>query len=262
MNEDAVVAFCLEMAEFAMLQMTSAPRGQQNARNKADVADWVTDVDVRIEEHVRNSIRARFPDHRIVGEEQGTSGDEGAGCTWYMDPIDGTCNYVGGLPWSSFSLALFDEEGPVVGVVADPYRHEVMHAVRARGAWCNLVPLPTLDHNLPSLEGGIVMLELANERHWPGMDGCMSWLEEHRVTARIMGSSALSVCSAAAQRASATVLGGSNPIDVGAAVLIARECGLLVLGRDGSSDGWPHGGLIAGPSGIAKTLYTVAFAPR
>lgn len=266
MSDDAV-ALCRELAEWAMGEIAASfGRGGDTARNKKDAADWVTDVDIRVEEHVRAAIASRFPQHRIRGEERGEGGAAGSALTWYVDPIDGTCNFANGVPWSSFSVALLDGEAPVAGAVGDPYRRELVWAARGRGVWVNgqryrsaARAEATVDQRVA---GRIVTMELANARHWPGMDEGLRWCEQRLVTVRIMGSSALSVTQAALGRAVGCVLGGSNPIDVGAAVLFAREAGLTVLGADGRRDGWPAGGLVAAAPGVAEALWQTTFGSR
>ena len=94
----------------------------------------MTEVDTAVERAVRELIATRLPGHGVVGEEYGGVAD-GDGPTWFCDPVDGTTNLAAGLPWTSFSLALAVGSTPLVGVVADPWRGEVMHAVRGRGCF-------------------------------------------------------------------------------------------------------------------------------
>lgn len=267
---DDALALCRTLAEWAMAEIAASfGRGAESARHKSDAADWVTDADVRVEAHVRAAIAARFPDHRIRGEEHGEGGAADSPLTWYVDPIDGTCNFANGVPWSAFSIALLDGDTPLAGAVGDPYRRELVSAARGRGVWVNGRRHPGAAAGAPALgaaatvdervAGRIVTMELANAGHWPGMDPCMRWCEQRLVTVRVMGASALSVTQAALGRAVGCVLGGSNPIDVGAAVLFAREAGLTVLGADGQAEGWPGGGLVAAPAGVAEALWQSAF---
>ncbi len=199
---------------------------------KAGPADLLTETDLAVEEYVRGQIRDRFPDHRIIGEELGASGPE-SGPVWYVDPIDGTTNYAHGLPWASFSLAVADAHGPVAGVVGGPYRRELFSACRGQGARCNGVPIRCADTR--SLAGGVLLTEWAGHLPWEGMTEMLAVLSEQNCTTRIMGSSALSLGSVAAGRAAAVVLGGYATVDVLAGVLIAREAGARVLGRDGNT---------------------------
>src|SRR5256886_4619942 len=100
--------------------------------------DWVTDTDRTLERHTRRVLTAEFPGIPVVGEEFGADvGWAEAEYRWVVDPVDGTANYVAGVPWCAYSLALVDAAGPVVGVVADPYRGQIYAAARGRGARAN-----------------------------------------------------------------------------------------------------------------------------
>jgi myo-inositol-1(or 4)-monophosphatase len=204
--------------------VSERPRADQISTKTSD-ADWVTETDLAVERHVRETVQARFPGHRIVGEEYGET--DGASATWYVDPVDGTTNFVHGLPWSSFSIAVVDDEGPAVGAVADPYRREVLSAVRGRGARRNREPSRCAGSE--SLVGGIFMTELTMQSLWPGQSTLMASLAKRGCVTRIMGSNALSLASVGAGRASATLIGKFGPIDCHAGTLIARESGARVI---------------------------------
>ncbi len=98
------------------------------------VNDFVTTVDREAEWLIRKSIASRFPTHRIVAEEHPERPGD-ADFTWVIDPLDGTANFIHGLPWCAVSLALCDGEGPLFGLVLDPFRSELFHAHRGGGAF-------------------------------------------------------------------------------------------------------------------------------
>jgi myo-inositol-1(or 4)-monophosphatase len=189
----------------------------------------VTETDLAVERFAREAIGERFPEHRIIGEEYGTTGEETAPGTWYIDPIDGTTNFVHGLPWSSFSICLADEEGPAAAVVADPYRHEILSAIRGRGARLN--GEPTHCRVVETLTGGIVLTEMVMQSLWSGTVELIEALAERGCVTRIMGSNALSLASVGAGRATAAVIGSFNRGDCLGGMLIAREAGARVLSR-------------------------------
>lgn len=243
------------LADWAVEAISAHRPNGAEVSTKENPADYVTVVDRAVELHVRDALGAAFPADRIVGEELG---DTGAGQrTWFVDPVDGTTNYVHGVPWSSFSLALADADGPLVGVVADPYRAEVFSAARGQGAWVNGVPVRCAD--VSTLEGGLLLTEWAAYRPWDGMLPMLAALSRLGCTTRIMGSSALTLATAAAGRASAAVLGGFNTWDVLAGVLIAREAGARVLGRDGGEapavPGADDGGVLVAAPGVAGAAW-------
>jgi myo-inositol-1(or 4)-monophosphatase len=227
---------------------------------KTNPSDYVTVVDRVVEQRVRETISARFPGDRVVGEEMGDGGDPSGstGRVWYVDPVDGTTNFVFGLPWASFSLAMVDADGIAVGVVADPYRGEILSAIRGRGAAVNGRAARCGDRD--DLTGGLVLTELAAFRLWDGMAEMTAELAALGTTTRIMGSSALTLANAGVGRASGAVLGGFHTWDVAASVLIAREAGAVVLGRDGGPAAelpdHTHGGILVAAPSVARRLWS------
>jgi fructose-1,6-bisphosphatase/inositol monophosphatase family enzyme len=229
---DACAALLDELALRAIERIVAERPRPDQVSTKTTAADWVTETDIAVERLVRDAIAERFPGHRIVGEELGSSGDEDAPATWLIDPVDGTTNFVHALPLSSFSLCVADEDGAAAGVVADPYRREVLSAVRGRGAHLNGEPVRC--SQATTLMGGIVLTELTAQSVWGGMAELIAALAEAGCVTRIMGSNALSVASVAAGRCVATVIGSFNPGDCLSGALIAAEAGAVVLGPSGA----------------------------
>jgi len=155
-------------------------------------------------------LRASFPNDQFIGEES-THAEESSGIivpinsqarTWVVDPIDGTTNFVHGLPFVCVSIALFENDEPVVGVVFNPIMGEMYHAVKSHGAFFNDVRLPfhavpfpeTLAECLVSCEYGSDMSE--------GVVGIKFETVKNVVKApvrgvRSLGSAALELCHVA-----------------------------------------------------------------
>lgn len=254
----------VELADWAIGTIASYRLEPSEIDTKSGPTDYVTVVDRMVEQRVREVIGTRFPDDVVVGEEMGAPDGDGASSrspsqrAWHVDPVDGTTNFVFGLPFASFSLALIDAEGLAVGVVGDPYRSEIFSAARGHGAAIDNRLVHCRDRR--GLAGALVLTELAAYRAFPGMAVMADRLAEAGTTLRIMGSSALSLTSAGVGRATGAVLGGYQTYDVAAAALIAREAGATLLRRDGSiADGVPTGGdgglLVAAPS-AARDIWT------
>lgn len=112
---------------------------------KTSLADVVTDVDPVCEQMIRARIAAAFPDHDVLGEEETAPGSDAAAeaaakmatapSLWVVDPLDGTTNFVAGLPLSVVSIGYAEHGEVVVGVVYDPYRDELFLAARGSGAY-------------------------------------------------------------------------------------------------------------------------------
>jgi fructose-1,6-bisphosphatase/inositol monophosphatase family enzyme len=226
-------------------------------RTKANAADHVTAVDVAVEEHVRKVVAERLPGHLVVGEELGGSADPGVPC-WYVDPVDGTANLANGVPWTAFSLALAVDREPLVAVVGDVWRGQVLAAAAGRGASLDGRRLELPGGPDTGLEGTIVSTELLNHSPWPGMDVFVAGLRDRFCTCRVMGSGTLSLAGPAAGRGAGAVIERFNPIDHLAAALIVREAGGVLLDDDGAQTVWPaSGGILAARPEYAAELYDV-----
>lgn len=265
-------AVAVELAGWAVEAIAAGRPEPAAAGTKANPGDWVTPFDRAIERHVRAEIGRRFPGHRVIGEEYGAGpvdggaadggragGDAGdpAGepeITWYVDPIDGTTNFVHGLPWASFSLAGYDRAGVAVGVVADAYRGEVLSALRGGGAFSGGTPVRCRTGT--PLSGGILLTEWSGGFAWPGMFDLLREVSARFGATRIMGSCALALASVGAGRAAAALLPGKyNRWDVAAGALIAREGGAAVYDRVGPHDGVPEKGILAAAAGTAEEVW-------
>lgn len=217
--------------------------------------DWVTDTDRTLERHTRRVLATEFPDIPVVGEEYGDdAGAHGAEYRWVVDPVDGTANYVAGIPWCSYSLALVDGDGPVVGVVADPYRGQIYTAGRGRGARANgtLVRVPARTRTA----GSIVCTELSGGNAWPGLSRFLESAAAAHTGTRVLGSSALAVTQVALGHAVAAVLHGYREWDVAGALGVAGEAGAVVLDRRGGEATLPLDGLLVAAPDVADEVLT------
>ncbi|WXF92090.1 inositol monophosphatase family protein [Curtobacterium flaccumfaciens pv. flaccumfaciens] len=175
---------------------------------KANPADLVTDVDRLVEQHVRSRVRMVFPTHGFTGEEYGEA--PGDRHRWFLDPVDGTTNLANGVPWTSMSLCLTRGGRPLVGVVADPWRGEVLEARRGRGATLRDRQL-RLDDTPRPLAGAVVGTELDGHRPWPGFGAFLDALADRSCTLRVQGSGTLTIAQVAAGRGDRRLCLGVQP---------------------------------------------------
>ncbi|MCY0880239.1 MAG: hypothetical protein OWU84_15035 [Firmicutes bacterium] len=232
-----------ELGEWAAVTMQSGIRASLHASQKREPSDWVTEIDIAIEDEVRRQVTINFPDHHIIGEERGASGPANSNYVWYVDPIDGTNNFAHRIPWNSFSIALMWKNKPVVGAVVCPYTKESFVAWMGHGAYLNGEHL-----EMPSAvpwPGSLVMTELENATWWPGLIDVVLWLASQEITLRIMGSSALSLIQLACGRVQGVILGKASPIDTAAAILVTKEVGFSIKTESMSPEGLPQGVLVA-----------------
>ena len=122
----------------------------RGVRSKSSRTDLVSEADERAERAVVAVIRARRPDDGLVAEE-GSRTEGQSGLRWLVDPLDGTINYLYGLPHWCVSIACSDPRGPIAGCVYDPSRGELFTATRAGGAWLGPTRLATTSVRDPAL---------------------------------------------------------------------------------------------------------------
>jgi histidinol-phosphatase len=137
-SDDLTLA--LELADAAD-RLTTARFGARDLRveRKPDRTP-VTDADLAVEDRIRELIAAARPADEVAGEERG--GSVGAGRTWLLDPIDGTKNFLRGVPAWATLIALLVDGDPVLGVISAPALHRRWWAARGAGAWTSTAGEP------------------------------------------------------------------------------------------------------------------------
>ena len=200
---------------------------------KSSGTDMVTEMDRASEALIVTGLRAARPHDAIVGEE-GTADTGTSGVRWFVDPLDGTTNYLYGYRAYAVSIAAEVEGQVVVGVVADASNGEVFTAVRGSGARRDGVALRVVDHSeLATALVGTGFSYLADRRARQG-DVLTALLPVVRDVRRA-GSAALDLCWVASGRLDAFYEKGLGPWDLAAGALIAIEAGA----RAGDLDGGP-----------------------
>jgi len=207
------------------------PRLVEASATKSSPTDIVTIMDTRAEDLIRGLVLAERPDDAILGEEgddqRGTSG-----ITWVVDPIDGTVNYLYGLPWYAVSVAAVVDGVSVAGAVVEPVGGRVWSAAAGQGATCDGVPLRVTDETDLSL--ALVGCGFAYDATRRARQAAMIGRLLPRVRdLRRNGSAALELCGVAAGRADAFVEHGLGWWDWAAAALIAAEAGARVVAVSG-----------------------------
>ncbi len=201
------------------------------------VTNLVTEVDIAAEKLIVSRIQKAFPDHAILAEEN-YSHTKRSGCTWIIDPLDGTTNYAHGYPVFAVSIGLEIEGELEWGIVYNPNLEEVFTARRGGGALCNGAPLRvsrTADLGLSLLATGFpydIRTSRANLDHFANF-----MLRAQAV--RRGGSAALDFCYVAAGRFDGFWELALHPWDCAAGFLMVREAGGVVTdfkGMPGSID--------------------------
>lgn len=190
-----------------------------------DRFDFASDVDRLAEAEIIKELKRAYPRHAILAEE---SGAQGKGDTvWVIDPLDGTHNYLRGIPHFCVSIAQMERGQPVIGVIFDPLRNELFTTSQGGGAFLNDRRLRVADRK--TLEGAMLCtgLPFRQRRH---LDPQLAMLREMLTTAqaedvRRTGSAALDLAWVAAGRFDAFFEIGLKPWDMAAGRLMVREAG-------------------------------------
>jgi myo-inositol-1(or 4)-monophosphatase len=203
--------------------------------NHKGVIDLVSDADHRSEQFLVSHIRQNYPADTIVAEESGKQAGT-TGHAWYIDPLDGTVNYIHGLPFYSVSIAYAEEGVMRLGVVYDPSRDECFSAEKGMGAWLNGLPIqptstPDLDHAL--LVTGFPYDIRTNPNN--NLDH-YAYFATHSQAVRRLGSAALELGYVACGRFDGYWELWVKAWDVAAGGLIAQEAGAVVTNIHGGAD--------------------------
>jgi myo-inositol-1(or 4)-monophosphatase len=127
------VRLAREAGDFAVAQLDA----DNGIRGKGDNGDVVTFVDHEAERRIIEAIGAAYPHHAILGEESGLIGNEEAPVRWLVDPLDGTNNYVIGMPMFGVCITVLENDVPVAAAVHESVRSITTSAIRGKGAWRN-----------------------------------------------------------------------------------------------------------------------------
>ncbi|MEU7817391.1 inositol monophosphatase family protein [Pseudonocardia sp. NPDC049154] len=211
----------------AHLRTLPAPRETGAVGTKSTPTDVVTESDQALERLVRERLAELRPGEPVYGEE--AAGDAGA-ARWVVDPIDGTVNYLYGLPWYAVSVAAVRDGVSLAGAVVEPASGVVWSAAAGAGATRDGVPLRVTTET--DLSQSLVACGFSYDAGRRARQAAMMAAVLPRVRdLRRTGSAALDLCGLAAGRIDAYVEHGINWWDWAAAALVAQEAGALVRVR-------------------------------
>jgi myo-inositol-1(or 4)-monophosphatase len=227
----------LDLAKRAGALLLDGLGNAHQVRHKGAI-DLVTEFDLRSEQLILEGIHRAFPSDSILSEEAGASGETDV--CWVIDPLDATTNYAHGLPHFCVSIACWEKGGPELGIIFDPTRAELFHAVNGEGAWLNGGRLHV------SAESRLAESVLATGfpcdlRSNPedNLDN-FAHMSRRAFAIRRFGSAALDMAYVAAGRFDAYWELSTHPWDWAAGILLVREAGGQVTTIDGD-DAFPLG---------------------
>ncbi|MBQ4856448.1 inositol monophosphatase [Rhodanobacter sp. B2A1Ga4] len=214
--------------------------------------DFVSEVDKLAEAEIIKELRRAYPNHAILAEESGATGK--GPLTWVIDPLDGTHNYLRGIPHFSVSIALLEKGVPIHAVVFDPLRDELYTASKGDGAYLNDRRMRVSKRE--NLGGAMIATGFPfrqREHLVPQLDMTRAILGQAEDIRR-SGSAALDLAYVAAGRYDGYFEIGLKPWDMAAGVLLVHEAGgryCDFAGRDGIP---ASGNIVAGNLNVAKAM--------
>lgn len=229
----AEVAREVALAAGSVLRRVRGVAAPGHAR-KAD-GSYVTDADLRSEALIRDEIARRFPRDALVAEEGDTSGPGAAAYTWVVDPLDGTTNYLNGLPDYAVAIAVVGRDGGYAAVVNQPAHGIVASCVRGGGTRAEGAPAAPTERARPLLALGLASVVDVRRVQLPAV---ARWMDLD-VEAREVGSASVSLARVALGQYDGYVEPGLPPWDVVPGVLLAREAGLAVRSPATEPVAWP-----------------------
>jgi myo-inositol-1(or 4)-monophosphatase len=231
-DADGLLALAARLAtEAGELIRLGRAEGITDVETKSTQTDMVTEYDRASEALIVGELRRHRPDDAIVGEE-GTDRAGTSGITWLIDPIDGTTNFLYGLPGYAVSIAAQDEDGLLVGAVSVPTFGELFTARRGGGARCNGTRLRCSEQT--RLDDALVATGFSYraERRKRQAGILLEVLPRVRDVRRF-GAASVDLCFVGAGRVDAYFEVGLSPWDSAAGILVATEAGAIVGGLDG-----------------------------
>ncbi len=199
--------------------------------------DFVTEVDHKAEEVIIETLLTAYPGHGILAEESGRKhGAKHSEYVWIIDPLDGTTNFIHGLPFYAVSIALAFRDQIQQAVVYDPTRNELFYASKGRGAFMNDKRLRVSKRTrmAESLIGtGFPFRKGDNFQRYVKM---FSEIMQNCAGVRRPGAAALDLCYVAAGHYDGFFETGLNPWDIAAGSLMITEAGGLIGNFTGESD--------------------------
>lgn len=214
--------------------------------------DYASEIDKACEEVIRSELGRRYPDHEILGEELGTIGGKNKNSgesenVWLIDPIDGTSNYLRGIPHYAISIALSVKGRVEHGVVYDPVRDELFAASRGQGTTLNNRRVRVSGRSALSTAVLGAAFPFRSRRLMPAYQGMFSSLFEQCEDVRRAGSASLDLAYVACGRLDGYWELALKPWDIAAGALLVQEAGGVVMDIAGGDNWLKSGHVIAAP---------------
>lgn len=224
--------------------------------SKKGTRDFVSNADIFAERTIREVLEEARPNFGFLMEESGTVAGKGSDkdYRWIIDPLDGTMNFIHGLPYFCISIGLEKAGELIAGVVYDPIRDELFCAEKGYGAYVNDQRLRVSGRS--NVGEAIFGYSYSSRGDYKPEDfkRLVANLEESAAASRRMGASALDLCYVAAGRFDAYIASGLAPWDISAGGLMVREAGGIITTIEGKTFDHLQNNLFAANSYLHQNL--------
>jgi len=247
--EHELLNVAVEAARAAGAELLPRWRHPLTIEAKSTPTDPVTEADVAGEKAIRAVLARTRPDDSVLGEEGGATGD--GDLRWVVDPLDGTVNYLYGLPTFAVSVAVEDANGALAGAVLDPVANELFTATRSGVPLSNGQPIAA--SMCDSLNRALIGTGFGYD---PAVRALQAEIAARVIPAardiRRAGAAALDMCACASGRLDAYYERGVKPWDIAAGTLICERAGLVV--RTLKPAGLLPSGVVVAAAGLIDEL--------
>ena len=221
--------------------------------------DFVTEVDKAAEKEVIYHISKAHPDHSFLGEEGGLQGNADSDYQWVIDPLDGTTNFIRGIPHFAVSIACLYKGQLEHAVILDPIRREEFTASRGKGAQLNGRRIRVSSRK--SLDGALIgtgiPFKSRSEPFIPAFTKSLEAVAKQTAGVRRAGAASLDLAYVAAGRLDAFWEIGLSKWDIAAGVLLIRECGGLISDFRRGNHYLDSGNIVCGGPKVFKPLLQI-----
>jgi myo-inositol-1(or 4)-monophosphatase len=219
--------------------------------------DLVSTADLASERAILSAIRERFPDHIVLSEEAGWSGPAGSAPTWIVDPLDGTTNFVHGIPQFAVSIGVAVEGRMEIGVIFDPCKGDLFSAIRGHGTRWNGNPCHVSTRS--GLEGALLATGFPFRAH-DVLDTYLAIFRDVFLRCKAIrrpGAAALDLAYTACGLFDGFFEFKLSAWDIAAGALLVEEAGGVITDMQKGADYLDSGDVVCGPAGVHQELLQI-----
>ncbi len=205
----------------------------------------VTDVDIWCNEAIIGEIRKNFPEHNIISEESKQKKTPSE-YTWFVDPVDGTHNFIRGLPLFGTTIAVAKNDKVIVGVIYLPVFNKLYVAEKGKGAWCNGKRIRVSKRK--ELDFSFLLFDSSSSTRKKKLK-FMHSISTHLFNERVLGCAVCATAYVADGSADALMFFSTNSWDISAGFLLIEEAGGTITDFKGNA--WtPYQGNYVASNGV------------